>query len=65
MGVEAAAFVSELRMGMTAVTGDTRETAFFRQRISVAIQRGGAIRLPRHNAGGGSTKLTLIFDMFI
>ena len=28
---------------MTAVTGDPRETAFFRQRLSVAIQRGNAI----------------------
>jgi len=42
-GVEAATFVSELGRRMATVTGDTRETAFFRQRLSVAIQRGNAI----------------------
>ena len=40
---EAAAFVAELGRRMAAVTGDPRETAFLRQRLSVAIQRGNAI----------------------
>ena len=42
-GVEAAAFVAELGRRMTAATGDSRETSFLRQRLSVAIQRGNAI----------------------
>ena len=42
-GVEAVAFVAELGRRMTAVTGDPRETAFFRQRLSVEIQLGNAI----------------------
>ena len=39
----AAAFIAELGRRMAAVTGDPRETAFLRQRLSVAIQRGNAI----------------------
>ena len=42
-GVEAAVFVTELGRRTTAVTGDPRETAFLRQRRSVAIQNGNAI----------------------
>ena len=42
-GAEAAAFIAELGRRMAAVTGDPRETAFLRQRLSVAIQRGNAI----------------------
>ena len=42
-GAEAAAFVAELGRRKAAVTGDPRETAFLRQRLSVAIQRGNAI----------------------
>jgi len=37
------AFVAELGRRMAAVTGDLRETAFLRQRLSVAIQRCNAI----------------------
>ena len=36
-------FVAELGRRTSAVTGDSRETAFLRQRISVAIQRGNAL----------------------
>ena len=63
MGVEAAAFVAELGRRMTAATGNPRETSFLRQRLSVAITSNAARRdcLPRHNAGGGRTELTLIF----
>ena len=52
-GVEAVAFVAELGRRMTAVTGDPRETAFFRQRLSVAIQRGNAIACRGSMPGDG------------
>jgi len=42
-GREAIDFVSDLGRRIAAVTGDTRETAFLHQRLSVAIQRGNAI----------------------
>ena len=45
-GAEAAVFVAELERRITAVTGDPRETAFLRQRLSVAIQRGNTIACP-------------------
>ena len=35
--------MAELGRRMTAATGDSRETSFLRQRLSVAIQRGNAI----------------------
>ena len=60
-GVEAAAFVAELGRRMTAATGDPRETSF----TPSASLSGNPARqrdcLPRYNAGGGRTKLTLIF----
>ena len=42
-GEHARHFVAELGRRTLAVTGDSRETAFLRQRISVAIQRGNAL----------------------
>ena len=42
-GREATDFVADLGRRMAAVTGDTRETSFLHQRLSVAIQRGNAI----------------------
>jgi hypothetical protein len=51
-GAEANAFVSELGRRMRAVTGDPRETAFLRQRLSVAIQRGNAIACRGSIPGG-------------
>ena len=42
-GEQAYGFVAELGRRITAITGDSRETAFLRQRLSLAIQRGNAI----------------------
>jgi hypothetical protein len=42
-GEHARHFVAELGRRTSAVTGDIRETAFLKQRISVAIQRGNAL----------------------
>jgi len=42
-GEHARHFVAELGRRTSAVTGDIRESAFLRQRISVAIQRGNAL----------------------
>ena len=42
-GEHARHFVAELGRRTSAVTGDSRETASLRQRISVAIQRGNAL----------------------
>ena len=41
--VEGRSFVAELGRRISAVTGDLRETAFLRQRLSVAVQKGNAI----------------------
>jgi hypothetical protein len=51
-GAEAVGFVAELGRKMAAVTGDLRETAFLRQRVSVAIQRGNAIACRGSIPGG-------------
>jgi len=42
-GKQAQQFVADLGRRITGVTGDKRETDFFRQRLSVAIQRGNAL----------------------
>ena len=42
-GEHARHFVADLGRRTSAVTGDSRETAFLRQSISVAIQRGNAL----------------------
>ena len=42
-GERARHFVAEFGRRTSAVTGDSRESAFLRQRISVAIQRGNAL----------------------
>ena len=42
-GVQCQQFVSELGRRITIITGDTRETSYFRQRLSTAVQRGNAI----------------------
>ena len=41
--VEGLTFVNELGKRCSAVSGDDREAAFLRQRLSVALQRGNAI----------------------
>jgi len=41
-GPEAMAFISELGRRIVVATGDPRSTAFLRQRIDVALQRGNA-----------------------
>jgi len=41
-GPEAMAFISELGRRIVYATGDPRSTAFLRQRIDVALQRGNA-----------------------
>jgi hypothetical protein len=42
-GVQCQQFVSELGRRITIITGDTRETSYLRQRLSIAVQRGNAI----------------------
>ena len=42
-GVQCQRFVSELGRLITLITGDTRETSYLRQRLSIAVQRGNAI----------------------
>ena len=42
-GEQCRGFVHELGRRITAVTGEVRETAFLKQRLSIAIQRGNAI----------------------
>ena len=39
-------FVRELGRRMSEVTGDPRECAYLRQRISVAIQVGNSVAIP-------------------
>ena len=41
-GPEAISFITELGRRIAAVTGEPRSTAFLRQRIDVALQRGNA-----------------------
>ena len=41
-GAQCQQFVSELGRRIT-ITGDTRETSYLRQRLSIAVQRGNAI----------------------
>ena len=42
-GVQCQRFVSELGRSITIITGDTRETSYLWQRLSIAVQRGNAI----------------------
>jgi Reverse transcriptase (RNA-dependent DNA polymerase) len=42
-GEQAQSFVTELGRRISAVTGDTREIAYLKQRLSIAIQRGNAL----------------------
>ena len=42
-GVQCQQFVCELGRRITIITGDTRETSYLRQRLSIAVQRGNAI----------------------
>ena len=42
-GVQCQKFVSELGWRIAIITGDTRETSYLRQRLSIAVQRGNAI----------------------
>ena len=42
-GVQCQRFVSELGRRITLITGDTRETSYLKQRLSIAVQRGNAI----------------------
>ena len=44
-GPQAQKFVSDLGERITRVTRDIRETAFLKQRLSIAIQRGNAISI--------------------
>ena len=44
-GAQAQKFVSDLGERITRVTRDIRETAFLKQRLSIAIQRGNAISI--------------------
>ena len=36
------AFINEVGRRIAAVTGDTRSTAFLKQRLALAVQRGNA-----------------------
>jgi hypothetical protein len=42
-GPECVAFVHDLGRRLTLATGDTREPAFLRQRLSIAVQRGNVL----------------------
>ena len=37
------AFINELGKKLSAVSGDSRATAFLKQRLSLAVQRGNAV----------------------
>ncbi len=43
LGIKATKFLRELGRRLCVTTGDTRETAFLFQRISIAIQRFNAV----------------------
>ena len=45
MGPAGLKFIEELGKRISAVTGDPRETAFLKQRLSLAVQRGNAVSI--------------------
>jgi len=45
MGPAGFKFISELGKRISAVSGDPRETAFLKQRLSLAVQRGNAVSI--------------------
>ena len=44
-GTQAQKFVGDLGERIAGITGDVRETAFLKQRLSIALQRGNAISI--------------------
>ena len=44
-GMQTQKFVGDLGERITGITGDVRETAFLRQRLSIALHRGNVISI--------------------